>query len=222
MKRATWMLAALALLLGGVGQAKAGFLTTTYAGGNAQSGNMFDVTVAGNNLTVTGFDLNLASGTWTIQVYEKSGSWVGFSNNAAAWTLVDSITGVVSSGEGSPTFVDVADFGLQANSASALYITTTSQGGIMQYTNGTGVGNVAASNADLLIREGAGIEYAFGTTYTPRIWNGTIYYEQSTQPTAVPEPSGLALLGIAAATLAGYSRWKRVSVRRIASLTPVV
>jgi len=51
------------------------------------------------------------------------------------------------------------------------------------YTDGTAVGAVAASNGDLQILQGTGKEYPFGTSFTPRVWNGTIYYGAGSQPT---------------------------------------
>jgi hypothetical protein len=184
-----------AVLTVAAGQVEGAVLTTAFNADNGQSGNMFDVAVAGNALTVTGLDLNLSAGVWTIEVYQKSGTWVGFSNNAAAWTLVSTHAGVVGAGVNNPTFLDVADFGLAAGT-TGLYVTTTvPNAGLMNYTNGTGVGNVAASNADLAILEGAGISYPFGATFTPRIWNGSIYYNVATPTAVVPEPFSVAIWG---------------------------
>lgn len=176
------------LLLIAAGSAHAGVLTTTFASNNGQSGNMFDVNVLGNALNVTAFDVNLNPGTYTLEIYTKSGSYVGSEATAADWTLIDTLTGVTSAGTDLATFIDVADFILAAGSTSALYITTTTGG--MNYTNGTAVGNVAAANADLQILEGAGKSYAFGSTFQPRIWNGTIYYS------TVPAPTSLAIMAI--------------------------
>jgi hypothetical protein len=188
-------------------QAQAGFITTTFAGGNNQSGNMFDVSVGSNALIVQSLGLHLNTGTWTIQVYEKSGTWVGSQNNSAAWTLVDTIAGVVGGGFGVSTFVNVVDFVLGANATTGLYITTTAPfTDAMFYTNGTAVGNVAAANADLTVREGAGISYPFADTFTPRIWNGTINYAaQVANP--VPLPATAIPMGLGALILAfGFRR----------------
>ncbi len=170
-------------------EANSAILTTTFASNNGQSGNMFDVVTMDAALTVTGFDLNLNAGTWDIEIYSKSGTWVGSNNDPSAWTLIDS--GSVSSSGNTPSFFDVADFILNAAGTTALYITGISTS-TMRYTNGTGVGNIAASNADLQILEGAGVAYPFSTTFMPRIWNGSIHYEVS----SVPEPSTLLLLSL--------------------------
>lgn len=187
-----------------MGQAHALSISTGFAGGNGQDGNMFDVVTLGSALTVTAFDINLdTGGAQTVKIYSKSGTWVGSENNGAAWTLIDTITGVTSSGANVPTFIDVADFILPAVSTTALYLTTPDNPNF-SYTNGTGVGNIAAANSDLRILEGSGNEYEFGFTYTPRIWNGTIYYSSS----QVPEPATLALMGLGLAGI-GFARKKK-------------
>jgi hypothetical protein len=183
--------------------AHADVLTTTFAGGNSQSGNMFDVVTKSGALTVTGFDLHINPGTYTVELYKKNGTWVGSNNNAGAWTLLDSasLTSV-----GGSTFFDVADFGLTAMSTNGLYITATvPNSGIFAYTNGTAVGNVFVENGAMQILEGAGISYAFGATFTPRIWNGTIHYAAAN---AVPEPGSLALFGLGIAGLTLLRRRK--------------
>ena len=184
------LLAALLSLATVSGSAQAAVLSTIYATNNGQDGNMFDVVTLGGALNVTAFDLSLGVGTWTIEVYEKPGTWVGFDQNASAWTLIGSGS-VTSTAINAPTFFDVADFMLAATSTTGLYITTTAGFG-MNYTNGTAVGNIAAANADIQILEGAGKQYAFSNTFQPRIWNGGIHYTAA----SVPEPATLGLLGL--------------------------
>ena len=188
------------------GVAQADFLTTAFATNNEQSGNMFDVVTLDGPLTVTGFDLNIDSSTETVEIYAIAGTHVGSETNGAVWTLIDTITGVVGAGLNSPTFIDVADFLLPGLSTTGLYI-TLSTGTQMNYTNGTALGSVFSANADLQILEGVGISYAFGITFAPRVWSGTIYYNKASQ---VPEPGTLALLGLGLAGMGMTRRKKKV------------
>lgn len=156
-------------------------LTTTFAGGNSQDGNMFDVVTFGNSLVIHSLDLafTASSQSVTVQVYTKTGTWVGNHNNAAAWTLHSSQPGIITAAvPGTPVNVDIPDLILPANATTGFYVTIlNTDPGNLRYTNGTGVGNVAAANADLQILEGAGLPYSFPLSVnTPRIWNGTIYY----------------------------------------------
>ena len=48
------------------------------------------------------------------------------------------------------------------------------------YTNGTSVGAIAATNSNLTIYEGYGVSLLFGNFFSPRIWNGTIFYSVNT------------------------------------------
>lgn len=184
---------------------QAGMITTTFAGGNGQSGNMFDVNVFGNDLLVTSLDLHIGTNTsQTVELYLKSGSWIGSETTPGDWTLIDTQV-VTGAGAGSPTSVDFLDFLLPKNATTALYVTLTTSTDI-DYTNGTAVGSVFASNADLAILEGVGKASSFGATFTPRVWNGTVYYESNEG--SVPAPATLTLFCLGLAGL-GWSRRKK-------------
>lgn len=58
MKAKILRLLAVGLLMGPVAT-EAAIIETTFAGGNSLAGNMFDVTVEGNDLLVTGMDVHL-------------------------------------------------------------------------------------------------------------------------------------------------------------------
>ena len=65
-------------------------LTTTFSSNNSENGNMFDVT-AFNNITITSFAINKRTTTpEMVEVYYKSGTYVGSETNAAAFTLLGS------------------------------------------------------------------------------------------------------------------------------------
>jgi len=200
-------MACLAVVVVTAGQVQAGMITTTFAGGNGSFGNMFDVLTLGPALTVTGLTIHKRNtATAMLEVYTRSGTYVGFENSAATWVLVSStsVTGAAGSNgqnsHGVGTFVDVTDFTLAPSSITGLYVTFTTGDGSgdnkMNYTNGSNV----FSNADLQLTLGIGKKYPFGDTGSPRSWNGTIHYAA----TVVPEPSSLVLLSIGAIGLFGY------------------
>jgi hypothetical protein len=162
-------------------------LTTTFAGGNSQDGNMFDL-VGLNTVIITGFDINLEVGANDIEVYTcNTGTYVGNETNSAAWTLVGSAQGVPSSGTDVPTpvnFQPPLQIVLGAGMTQGFYVTATNAtSNNFSYTNGSSLGAVFAADANIQFLEGVGKAYPFGGTYTPRIWNGIIYY----LPTSAPE-----------------------------------
>ena len=58
-------------------------LTTTFAGGNGQSGNMFDVVTFGKPITINRLGMNLNPGNATVEVYRRPGTWQANPNSAA-------------------------------------------------------------------------------------------------------------------------------------------
>ena len=162
-----------------------GSLTSTFAAGNGHRGNMFDV-VATNTITITSFDGH-PGGNTNIEIYYKAGTHVGFINNAAAWTLVGSATGVVSQGMGNPTPIPIpVNVTIPAGQTYAFYITSTDGSTNLNYTNGTNPGGVFASDANLQFLEGVGLDYPFaGSPFSPRVWNGNIHYILGPAPTYI-------------------------------------
>lgn len=152
-------------------------LTTTFAGGNGQSGNMFDI-VGVTSVVITGFDVHMPTGTTaTIEVYAVTAgtTYVGNETNAAAWTLLGSAAGVVSAGAGLPTPVPLTlNVPIVPGQVQGFYVTTTAA--TLSYTNGSVLGAVFAFNSDIQFLEGIGKAYPFGGTFSPRVWNGRIYY----------------------------------------------
>ncbi len=151
-------------------------LTTTFASNNGQSGNMFDV-VGLADVTVNDFDVNLDGGLWSVEVYVVSSGapFSGNETNSSAWTLLATAT-VSSAGMNNPTNLGLnLGHTVPAGQTQGFYVTLNS-GTVMNYTNGSSQGAVYASDANMQILEGVGKSYPFGSTFTPRVWNGTIHY----------------------------------------------
>lgn len=153
-----------------------GSITTLFAGGNGQAGNMFDFTVIGPNpITITSFDINVDNtNLHTAEVYYVTGggTYLGNETNSGAWTMLGS-SQVTGAGAGNPTPLPVGGLTVNPGETYGLYV-TMSTCTCIDYTNGP-LGPY--SNADVELTLGSGNAYPFGTVFSPRIWNGTVYYD---------------------------------------------
>ncbi|MBK8465801.1 MAG: hypothetical protein IPL32_08220 [Chloracidobacterium sp.] len=159
-------------------------LTSTFAGGASQNGNMFDITSI-NSVVIKSFDEHL-NNNGNVAIWYKSGTHVGFETNSGAWTLAGIYDDVVANGPGLSTSIPIPlNVTIPAGQTYAFYITYTEAAGSMSYTPGTSVGTVFASDANIRIKEGTGKAYPFGTSFTPRAFNGKVHYTVSscTPPT---------------------------------------
>ncbi len=165
------------------GTGNANPLTTTYAAGNGSLGTMFDITAI-NTITVTQFYGHMTAGTQTWEVWYRPESYVGFQNNAGGWILLGSAAGVVAGGTGVPTIIPITfNVTVPAGATYGFYVTPLA--GTVQYTNGTAVGNVYASDSNIQVREGHGGGY-FNLTNQPRVFNGTVIYTAGCASSRVP------------------------------------
>ena len=151
--------------------------------GNNHRGNMFDI-VATNTVTITSFDAS-PMGNTTIEIYYKVGTWNGFANTPSAWTFVGSGAVPYTGGFSAvPVNVNVT---IPAGQTYAFYVTSNTSAVSLNYSNGTNVGNVYSSDANITFLEGGGMEYPFtggtGAVYQPRVWNGNIHYSLNGLPT---------------------------------------
>jgi len=172
-------------------------ITTTFSQNDGASGAMFDLTTNGSAITLTGLSLlDNSTAALTLDVYIKSGSYVGFDTTPGAWTLVSTSAVATGKGNSTPTPVSLTPFTLAANKTYGIYVTftTTSNPPNMLYTRGSN----SYSNSDLSLSLGEGLNGLFGATsvFPGRTWDGTLDYALGS---AAPEPSSLALLALAVA-----------------------
>ena len=153
-----------------------GSLTTLFTAGNSFAGNTFDL-VPAVDLTITSFDVNLGAGTnTTMAIYWRTGTASGFESNPAGWTLIGTAV-VTPAGVGLPTPVPIGGLTLAAGNTYGIYVDVQSYpSAVLQYTNG---GPTTFSNADLSLttHHGKGNPAFTGTSFFPRQWNGTVYYD---------------------------------------------
>jgi hypothetical protein len=170
-----------------------GSISTTFDGGNGQDGAMFDIRNIGTlPIRITSFDYRLfttgaVTGQHEIEVYWVPDTFVGNETNAAAWTLMGTaITDLVPG----PTPIPTPIGGLLINPGQSFGIYFTSNRTLstqsIAYTNGQN----QYVNSEVQLDAGVGKSYPFGATFSPRTWNGTVYYD------IIPTPGTLALLGL--------------------------
>lgn len=175
------------------GFAGMGSITTFFNTDNSFAGNMFDIQNIGTDpIMITSFDVNLATGGTgvIISVFSIPGTYVGNDTNPVPWTLMGTAT-VNSAGTNVPTPVNVGGLTINPGQSYGLYLTATNYPvGTMLYTNGANV--VSNTEVQLTLGAGKGNPDFTGSTFTPRSWNGTIYYDilgGTPTPTATATPT---------------------------------
>ena len=156
-------------------------LTTTSSSNNFSNGNMFDVSNNGtSSITITGFSQNFHQyipDVTSFEVYTRSG---GLTTSSSGWSLRNSTGSFTPQSRGTLTqlsFTSPVSITINAGETTGLYLRSDRNNA---YTNGTSVGAIAATNSNLTIYEGYGVSVLFGVFYSPRIWNGTIFYSVNT------------------------------------------
>jgi len=186
--------------------AKANSITTLFNSNNNGSNGgavYFDATIGSVSLSITSFDINTASTTSfsNFRVYLLPGmTSQGHETNAALWGSPVATGSGTGAGVNQPTHVTLSNsFLLTASTLYGIALVADPSFG-HYYTNGNG-SNQNYSNADLSLFLGSATNVPFtAPVFSPRVWNGTIYYN------VVPEPSTMALLGLGAFGLIGLVR----------------
>lgn len=191
-------------------------LFSTNNRGNTGGAVYFDLSVGANPITITGFDTNTEindTATSGFEVYTRLGTAQGFETSSTGWTLASNGTitplGVNNS---SPVTLD-NNITLEANTFYGIALKMPSTV-IHNYTNGTCStsytfeGNCGYQNADLTLLFGSATNNAFNSpVFSPRVWNGTIFYDVSSNSTTTPEPSLLfGLIGFGALGLVAKAK----------------
>lgn len=157
-------------------QCSPAFTLSTANPNTGQAGVMFDMEPTGGApLQIESFDVYV-SGTANYEVWVRSPlqSFVGFQSTTAGWTLLGTTT-VTGAGTGSPVPLNLClGYILQPGGRTGFYVTTVG-GGTHWYFQGTSVGAVWQSDANLTIYHGNSGAY-FNATISPRCFGGAIHY----------------------------------------------
>ena len=198
------LLACLVYLMPAAASSVSASLTTTFASNMTYQGNMFNVTVQPeHDIVITAFDIHILSSPQPvpIRVYYREGSYQGYETNESAWTLLQD-SNVISLGYKTPTPLPLDNgLPLSAGETYGFYITINANYTVseMFYLHGAS----EYSNDHLSITLGASLSFPlFTIPYSPRTWNGTIYYNYPVPPPQTGDASTPFLwLGMAAAAL---------------------
>ena len=192
--------ATLAALAFSTTSAAATTLSTGLTQNNGQRGIMFNIGTGSNALVLESLETDFYSNTTAdYEIYYTIGDFTAVQDTPSAWTLLDSLSGFT--GTAGLQSWDFADLLLPANETIGLYVTNTSGGGI-QYADGSAVGSTLATDGNLTIFGGVGRSYAFGDTFSPRDFVGSLDYSVA----SVPLPAGGLLL---LTSMGGFAAFKR-------------
>jgi lysophospholipase L1-like esterase len=154
-------------------------LTTTKTTDVNWNGAMFDV-VAHRNLTIDSLAVKVSTlGVQLVEVYQKSGSYVGHEANASSWSLLTVDTVTVTNVQQAVN-VNVAGLALSSGDTAGFYIQLQNGASTLSYLRITNA--VKRTNNSIEIITGSGISHNFSGTYFPRDWSGTLFYHYGFNP----------------------------------------
>lgn len=155
-------------------------ITTAYNsnnGGSAGGAVYFDIAVKDEDIDISALDINVSDegNSFTLEVYTIEGTYAGNEGDQSLWTLQTQGSGV-GAGTDNPTPIELDDLiTLSANTTYGIALVIDGNQR-HRYTDGTGT-NEHFENDNLELHLGSAMNTPFtGTAFSPRIFNGSIYY----------------------------------------------
>ncbi len=137
------------------------------------NGTMFDL-IGHENIEIDSFDIKInTTGTQDVEIYRKSGSYLGYELDPSAWTLIDIVTVDVLN-PSIQTHVPFNGFSIAQDDTVGIYLTMADPNADLSYINAGGV--QTRSTNELTMVTGSGVSNNFSNSYYPRDWNGRVYY----------------------------------------------
>ncbi|MCU0432354.1 MAG: T9SS type A sorting domain-containing protein [Bacteroidia bacterium] len=151
---------------------------TTYSAGTSAAGSMFVISAL-TNLTITGFDAHMTTGTANWQIWGRTGRYdqiPGANISSVGWTLLAAVNNVPAAGLGIPTPLPATlSVTIPAGNDYSFYVVCTTPGLFQNYSIGPATYTAFTTTSDFIFRSGNGGSY-FNATINNRVWNGTIHY----------------------------------------------
>lgn len=182
-------------------------LSTTTAN-NGSGGVFMDFTAGAAAISVTGFDAYFGSegSPVSVEVYTRPGSYVGFDDNAAGWTLHETMN---TTSAGNNTLAPLGlttSISIGAGQTLAIYLHSISPVGMRYNGTPSALPQTTWSDANLSVfsdRARTGNTPFGGSLFTPRTFAGNIHYNVDGE---VPEPGTVSFLALGLAGIVALRR----------------
>lgn len=154
-------------------------LTTTTTSNINWNGSMFNL-VTQQNIILDSIGLKINTpGLQNIDIYYKTGSYIGHENNSSSWTLLTSTSAFIYDSL-ALTYYTLPAFSLTSNDTFGIYIQLSNPQSKLSYQSASNP--IVRSNSELTIITGTGISHNFTGNYFPRDLNCDIRYHFGSRP----------------------------------------
>ncbi|HTE54787.1 MAG TPA: hypothetical protein VK698_28230 [Kofleriaceae bacterium] len=138
---------------------------------------MFDIEATSDVQEADRLSVELAAGTFDVDIYFRRGSHVGFAGSSDGWELSGSGIDMVSAGGGALTDIALAGpIDLSAGEMVSFYVDTGAGLAGLQVDPGGAVGDPAVVEAEQTLQVGIALAGGFGTIGAPTTFRGTLGY----------------------------------------------